>query len=167
MDHSRRCGGASAPSPAPLPPPPLRGRLARSALLLPPPRGVRGERSSLSGSTAGGGRSGGEGSLFSLPPCGGGSGWGVHESQPLKNPQTPSRRNARPGVAAASPEPFTPGKAIRRAKQDRPTHRLPSIRSRVRPRASLNRRHAGTSRWVGGRRGRLEYLATAGFINSH
>jgi excinuclease ABC subunit B len=23
-------------------------------------------------------------SLFSLPPCGGGSGWGVHEPQPLK-----------------------------------------------------------------------------------
>ena len=87
--------------------------------------------------------------LRPLPPCGGGSGWGAHESWPLKSPQTPSRRNARPGVPALPPRPRHPAQAgPRQRQQNLPADQLAPIRPRVRPRAALERRRAGASRRV-------------------
>ena len=89
---------------------------------------------------------------FSLPPRGGGSGWGVHESQPLKplpRPQTPSRRNARPGIPALPPRPQTLARRQpKHRQQNLPAHQLPPVRPRIRPLAALQRRRAGTQRWV-------------------
>ncbi len=88
--------------------------------------------------------------LFSLPPCGGGSGWGVHESQPLESPQTPSRRNARPGIPALPPRPQACARQLqpKHRQQDLPAHRLPSVRPGVRPLAAIKRRRAGAQGWV-------------------
>jgi excinuclease ABC subunit B len=96
----------------------------------PSPEGVRGERSSLSR-----------------------SGWGVHESQHLKRlprPQTPSRRNARPGIPALPPRPQTLARRgqPRQRQQNLPADRLPPVRPRIRPRAAIQRRCSGTQGWV-------------------
>ena len=95
----------------------------RGAPLLPPLRG-RGERSSLSGV-------------------------GVGESTRrcrLQSPQTPPRRNARPGIPALPPRPRHPAQTLARQRQQNlPAHRLAPIRPRVRPRPALERRRAGAS----------------------
>ena len=86
----------------------------------------------------------------SLPPCGGGSGRGVHESWPIQSPQTPSRRNARAGIPALPPRPHAVAQTLARRhrasqrQQNLPANRLAPIRPRIRPRPPLHRRRTGT-----------------------
>ena len=66
----------------------------------------------------------------------------------LPRPQTPSRRNARPGVPALPPRRREAEQARTRHQQNLPAHRLAAIRPGVRPNATIERRRAGTSRRV-------------------
>ena len=77
-----------------------------------PPCGVRGERSSLSRPGRGG-----------------------HESWPIQSPQTPSRRNARPGIAALPPRRRETTKAVRQREQGHSAHRIPGNPARNSARA--------------------------------
>ena len=64
----------------------------------------------------------------------------------LKSPQTPSRRNARPGIPALPPGPHHATQTLaRQRQQDLPAHQLPPIRPRIWPRPALQRRRAGAS----------------------
>ena len=71
----------------------------------------------------------------------------------LPRPQTPSRRNARPGIPALPPRPHRPRKPASttspgQRKQNLPADRLAPIRPRIRPLPPLHRRRPGTSRRV-------------------
>ena len=68
----------------------------------------------------------------------------------LPRPQTPPRRNARPGIPALPPRPRQQTLTRRRGtgQQDLPADRLPPIRPRVRPHPALHRRRTGASGWV-------------------
>ncbi len=76
-------------------------------------------------------------------------GWGEPQRQWLKSPQTPPRRNARPGVPALPPGRRKTAQArTRHRQQDLPAHRLAPIRPGVRPRAKIERRRTGASGWM-------------------
>ena len=83
------------------------------------------------------------------------AGWG-EISQPgqcrhLPRPQTPSRRNARPGIPALSPRPrktFARRCRCRQRQQNLPAHRLAPIGPRVRTCAAIERWCAGASGWM-------------------
>ncbi len=79
-------------------------------------------------------------------------GWGVHESQPLKSPQAPSRRNARPGIPALPSRRRTATQTARRLvaqrQQDLPAYRLAPIRPRIRPHARARTAARRASGWV-------------------
>ena len=80
------------------------------------------------------------------PPCGGGSGRGAHESWPIKSPQTPPRRNARPGVPALSPDRATPRKptsAVAAKSSSQPTRANPAPSSAPRRDQAAARRGIG------------------------
>ena len=100
--------------------------------------------SSRSGSAASSSRSGG--ASVPSPLAGEGQGRGAHESWPIKSPQTPPRRDARPGIPALPAGPRHPAQAgPRQRQQNLPANRLAPIRPRVRPRAAIKRRRAGAS----------------------
>ncbi len=112
------------------------------------------------GSTAKGGRGGGTKEDFLLPPPLRGprraklalevgvGGPRVAALELLKSPQTPSRRNARPGIPALPPRPQTLARRLQsqHRQQNLPAHRLPPVRPRIRPLAALQRRRAGAYR---------------------
>ena len=67
----------------------------------------------------------------------------------LQSPQTPPRRNARPGIPALPPGPRHPAQTlVRQRQQNLPAHQLAPIRPRVRPRPAIERRRTGASRRV-------------------
>ena len=66
----------------------------------------------------------------------------------LQSPQTPSRRNARPGIPALPSRGRKARKTVWQHEQGDPAHRLPPIRPRIRPLPAIERRCAGTSGWV-------------------
>ncbi len=89
------------------------------------------------------------------PLAGEGRGGGVNGSRRrLPRPQTPSRRNARPGIPALPPRPRPPAQTLarrcrrRQRQQNLPAHRLAPIRPGVRPHPAIERRSAGASGWV-------------------
>ncbi len=86
----------------------------------------------------------------------GGRGGGATSSQPLplQSPQTPSRRNARPGIPALPPRSRHPAQTFERRQrtrhrqQDLPADRLAPVRPRIRPLPAIYGRRAGAPGWV-------------------
>ena len=81
-------------------------------------------------------------------PGGGGSrgaaaGWGEPHRQPLQSPQTPSRRNARPGIPALPRRRHPARQTLRQHQPHHPADRLAAIGPRVRAKPALHRRRAG------------------------
>ena len=76
-------------------------------------------------------------------------GWGEPQRQWLQSPQTPPRRNARPGVPALPPGRRKTAQArTQQRQQDLPANGLAAIRPGVRPRAKIERRCTGASGWM-------------------
>ena len=76
-----------------------------------------------------------------------GRGEGIHgwRQQHLQSPQTPSRRNARPGIPALPPRRRQAAKAVRQRKQGHSADQLAAVRPGIRPDTAIKRRRAGAS----------------------